>query len=154
MRCYICSTHKKVKVFREIISIYCGSHAKYINRFSEKRRIESHEGQEQIINTVRVLLEMLTASGMMQKVYCYHSYYCQKTTISGIKVPVIFIPKIFRYRLGHFLVLGLRNFQAEASLLRNDCHSGVTEEKEQVTSVNRTSNLANLLPLPPHVQRR
>jgi hypothetical protein len=71
---------------------------------------------------------MLTASGMMQNEFSRHSYYCHKTTISGIKVTVIFIAIIFWYSLGHFVVLGLRNFQAETSLLSNDFHSGLTEE--------------------------
>jgi len=56
------------------------------------------------------------------------------------------MPKTFRYTLDHFVVLGLRNFQAEDSLLSNDFHSGLTEEKEQIPSVNRTSDLANMLP--------
>jgi len=54
----------------------------------------------------------------------------KKQQNSEIKVTVIFIPKIFRYSLGHLLVLGMRNFQAEASLLGSDCHRGLREEKE------------------------
>jgi len=78
----------------------------------------------------------------------------KKQHISEIKVTVIFIPKIFRYSIGHLLVLGMRNFQAEASLLSSDCHRGLREEKGQIPSVNRTSNLPDMLPLPPHVQSR
>jgi hypothetical protein len=61
------------------MNIYFGSHTKYINRFSgKKRRVESHEGQQQVMNTVTILLEMITASGVMQNVYCCNSHYCHK----------------------------------------------------------------------------
>lgn len=73
---------------------------------------------------------------MIQNVSFCHSYYHHKTTISEIRVTAIFMPKIFRYSLGHFLVLGLRNFQAEASLLSNDCHSGLTGEKDEIKTLS------------------
>jgi len=53
--------------FREIFTTYCGCHTNPINIFSEK------EDLNRMKDNSRSLLEILTASCMMQNVYSCHS---------------------------------------------------------------------------------